>query len=116
MDGSEMPFEDVGAVEALLRRRSTTWTETTHHGTLVVCKGVSVLVVFPRETLYMVLAGGDGALLWPFVLVSEHVRLQVLEDTATLGKRAEPLLARLVIQLVAASTLATSTRVLRVKG
>ena len=78
-------------------------------------QGVSILVVLPRETLNVVLAGRDGALLWSLVLMCKHVGLQVLEDTPTLGKGAEPLLACIVIQLIAATALATCAGVLGVE-
>ena len=45
---------------------------------------VTVLVIFPRETLGVVLAGRDRALFRSFVLVGEHVCLQVFEDAPTL--------------------------------
>lgn len=106
MDGSEVALEHIGAVEALLRRRAAARTETTDHSALVMCESVSVLVVLPGKALGVVLAGGDGALLGPLVLVGEHVRLEVLEDTAALWKWAQALLARLVIHTTAAATLA----------
>jgi hypothetical protein len=37
----------------------------------------------------VVLAGWDGALLWPLVLVSEHVRFEVFEVSAACRVRAE---------------------------
>jgi len=44
------------------------------------------------------------------------VCLQVLEDTATLGKGAKTFLAGFVVNLVAASALAAGSGVLGVKG
>lgn len=106
VDRSEMSLEDIGAVKALLRCRAAAWTKSADHRALVVCECVSILVVLPREALDVVLACRDWALLGPLVLVGEHVCLEVLEDTATLGKWAKTLLARLIVQLVAAPTLA----------
>lgn len=82
MDRSKVALEHIGAVEALLRCRAAARTETTNHGALVVGECVSVLVVLPREALGVILASGNWALLGPLVLVSEHVRLEILEDTA----------------------------------
>jgi hypothetical protein len=93
----EMALEDIGAVEALLRCRAASWAKSTHHGALVVGQGVPVLVVFSREALDVVFARSDRALLRSLSTVSEHVCLQVLEDTATLGKWAKTLLARLIV-------------------
>jgi len=42
--------------------------------------------------------------------------LEILEDTSAFWQRAEALLPCLVIELVAAGTLAASARVLRVDG
>ena len=60
-----------------------------------MCERVSVLVVFSCESLDMVVAGLDWALLWSLVLVGEGVRLQVLEDFAAFGICASSLLSRL---------------------
>lgn len=84
-----MSLEDVCAVEALLRRAARARAERTDHRPLVVRQGVSVLVVFACETFGVVLAGWDGALLWPLVLVSEHVRFEVFEVSAACRVRAE---------------------------
>lgn len=67
---------------------------------------VSVLVVLARETLDVVLASSDRALLRPLSPMSEHVCLEVLEDAATLWQWAKAFLACLVVQLSAASALA----------
>jgi hypothetical protein len=56
----------------------------------------------------MVLASSDGALLWPFALVGKHVSLEILRLTAAFWKRAETLLLGLIVELVAAATIATS--------
>lgn len=84
-----MSLEDVCAVEALLRRAARARAERTDHRPLVVRQGVSVLVVFACETFGVVLAGWDGALFWPLVLVSEHVRFEVFEVSAACRVRAE---------------------------
>jgi hypothetical protein len=112
----EVTLEHVGAVKALLRSRSASRTEAANHGSLVVSKCVAVLVVLACEALDVVFACGDWAFLGPLVLVCEHVCLQVLEDASAFGKRAKTLLSALVVQSVAATTLAACTRVLRMKG
>jgi len=43
---------------------------------------MSIFVVFPRETLDVVIASLDRALFWSLILVGEHVCLQVLENLA----------------------------------
>jgi hypothetical protein len=116
VDRSKVSFEHVGAVEAFLGCRAAAWAKAAHHGALVVGKSVSVLVVLPRKSFDVVFTGRDGALLRPFILVGKHVGLQVLEDTATFGKGAKALLAGLVIQIVAATALATCAGMLRVEG
>ena len=68
-----MSLEDISAVERLLSRRTGPRTETADHGTLVVCQGMSVLVILPCETLKVIFASSDRALLWSLILVSEHV-------------------------------------------
>jgi hypothetical protein len=89
--GSEMSLEDVCAVKALLRRASRTGAEAAHHRSFVMRQGVSVLVVFAGEALGVVLAGRDGALFRPLVLVGEHVRFEVFEVSAARRVRAEAL-------------------------
>jgi hypothetical protein len=116
VDRGEMPFENVGAVEAFFSRRPAPGTEPTDHRSFVVCECVPVFVILPCKAFHIVLARSDWALLRPLVLVGEHVCFQVLEDTAAFRKGAKSLLARLVVQLVAAATLATCARMLRVKG
>jgi hypothetical protein len=107
-----MPLEDIGAIKALLCCRAATWAKAANHSTLVVSKGVSVLVVFSCKSLDMILASRYWALLWPLVLVSEHVCLEVLEDASALREWALPLLERLIIEIEAATTLATGARVM----
>ena len=75
-------------------------------------KCVPVLVVLPCETLCVIFTSSNRALLRPLVLVGEHVRLQVLEHSTAFWKWAHSLLPGLVIELVAAGTLAAGTRVL----
>ena len=76
-----MPLEDIGAVEALFRSGPGSRTEAADHGTLVMRQGMSVLVVFPCEALEVIFTGDDGALLWSFRLVREHVGFEITEDT-----------------------------------
>jgi hypothetical protein len=88
VDRSKMALEDVGAVEALLGRGARPGAEAAHHRTLVVGQCVAVLVVLASESLDVVLACLDRALLWPLILVREHMGLEILEDTAAFGNRA----------------------------
>src|SRR5699024_2330878 len=44
MDRGQVPLEDVGPVERLLRRRSRSRAKAAHHGALIVRQGVTVLV------------------------------------------------------------------------
>lgn len=71
---SKMPLEDIGAIKALLRRRSRAWAETANHGSLVMRQSVPVFVVLACETLDVVLAGLDGTLLRSLSLMREHMR------------------------------------------
>jgi hypothetical protein len=84
-----MSLEDVCAVETLLRRAAGARAEGTDHRPLVVSQSVSVLVVLAGEAFGVILAGRDWALFGPLVLVSEHVRLEVLEVSAACSVRAE---------------------------
>lgn len=77
-----MSLEDVCTIEALLRRTARTRAETAHHRALIMRQSVSILVVLASEAFGVVFAGWDGALLRSFILVSEHVRLQVFEVSA----------------------------------
>lgn len=75
-------------------------------------KCMAVLVILPRETFDVVLASRNWALFWSFILVSEHVCLQVFKDASTLWQWAHSLLTSLVV-VIAASTLAACARVVR---
>ena len=108
-----MALEDVGTVEALFRCGSWAWTETANHSTLVVGKSVSVFVIFPCKSLDVVFAGCDRALLWSLILVSEHVCLQILENTSAFWDRAKTLLSTLVVKVIAASAFPTSLGMMR---
>jgi hypothetical protein len=66
-----------------------------------------VLVILSRKALEVIFASRDWALLWPLILVSEHMCLQILEDTTAFWKRAKSLFSALVIDLVTAAALAT---------
>lgn len=103
VDGGQVPLEDIGAVERLLRSRAGSRTETAHHGTLVVSQGVAVLVVLASEALDVILAGLDGTLLGSLVLVGEHVCLEVLEDLATVRVGASLLLLASLVAAVVLS-------------
>ena len=115
VDRSKMSLEDICAVERLFSRGTRAWAEATHHGALVVSKGMAVLVVLPCEALVVVFASGDGALLGPLVLVGKHVCLQILENATALWERAHALFSGLVVEFVAACALAAGARVLRVE-
>ena len=84
-----MSLEHIRSVEALLSRAAGAWAETAHHGSLVMCQCVAVLVVLARETFGVVFARRDRTLLGALILVCEHVRLEVLEVPATCGVWAE---------------------------
>ena len=116
VDRSQMPLEYIGTVKALLSGRAASRAETADHGALVMRQGMTVLVVLPREALDVILARCDRTLFWSLILVSEHVCLEILENTSTLRQRAETLVARLVVHLEAAAALAAGSRMLRVEG
>lgn len=59
-------------------------------------QGVSVLVVFPCETLDVVVARLNRALFRALSLVRQHMRLQVLERLATIRVGTSLLLLRLI--------------------
>lgn len=100
-----MTLEDVGAVKAFLRCTATSWTESTDHRTLVVCKGVSVLVVLSRKPLGVVFAGGDWALLGTFVLVCEQMCLEILDVSTARGDWTDTLVLFRVERRVAVARL-----------
>lgn len=52
---------------------------------------MSVLVIFASETFDMIFASRNWALLRALVLVSEHVRLEILDMSATGRDRARTL-------------------------
>jgi hypothetical protein len=94
MDSSQVTLENIGAVKRLLSRGSRSRAEAAHHGTFVVSKGMAVFVVLPSEALDVVITCGDWALLRSLILVSEHMRLEVLERLAAVRVRASLLLLR----------------------
>jgi hypothetical protein len=61
---------------------------------------MAVLVILSREALDMIFACRNGALFWPFCLMSEHVSLQILEGLAALGMRTSLLLLRSFISAI----------------
>lgn len=65
---------------------------------------MSVLVIFARETLDVIIAGLDRALLWSLVLVGQHVSLQIFKHFSALGICASPFLSRLLAAEVAILT------------
>lgn len=83
-----MSLEDIGSIEALLCCTPTSRTETTHHCALVMGQGVSVLVILASEAFDVVFASWNRALLGTLLLVREHVRLEVLDMSATGCDRA----------------------------
>lgn len=96
VDGSQVSLEDICAVERLLSRGARSGTEATDHGALVVGQGVAVLVILASKPLDVVFTRHDGALLGSLSLVSEHVRLEILEGLAALGIGAHVLLLDLI--------------------
>jgi hypothetical protein len=96
VNGSQVPLEYIRSVERLLCGRSRARAEATYHGALVMGQGVSVLVVFAGKALDVILAGLDGALLGTFILMREHVCLEILENFAAVGICASLLLLGVV--------------------
>lgn len=96
VDGSQVSLEDICAVERLLSRGARSGTEATDHSALVVGQGVAVLVILASKPLDVVFTRHDGALLGSLSLVSEHVRLEILEGLAALGIGAHVLLLDLI--------------------
>ena len=84
-----MSLENISAVEALLGSAAAAWAEAADHGPRIVGQSVSVLVVFSSEPLCVVFARGDWALLGPFVLMRQHVSLEILDVSATCCNRAQ---------------------------
>lgn len=70
------------------------------HGALVVGESVAILVVLASKAFDVILACLDRALFRAFVLVSEHVGLEVFEDLAAVGICASLLLFYFVATLV----------------
>lgn len=85
----QVTFEDVGAVETLLKGAATAWAEIADHGSLVVSKGVSVLVILSGEALDVIVTGHDRTLLRPLILVSKEMGLQVFDLSPTRRDRAD---------------------------
>jgi len=79
VDGSEMTLEDVGTVEGFFGGGAGARTETTDHSPLVMCEGMALTIVLAGESLSVILAADDGALLWSLVLMGEHMSLEVAE-------------------------------------
>lgn len=115
VNSCQMPFEDISTIKTFLGCRATTRAEAAYHSALVVSKGVSVLIVLACKALDVILACCDWALFGSLVLVSEHVCLEILENTTAFWEGAHALLARLVIKLEAAVALAAGSRVVRVQ-
>lgn len=92
MNSGQVSLEYICSVERLFGRRPRARAEAANHGALVVGQCVAVLVVFAGKTLDVVFAGLDGTLLGSLILVSEHVRLEVLEYLAAIGIGAPLLL------------------------
>ena len=99
MNRSQMTFEDVGSIKALLGCRARAWTETAHHRTLVMGQGVSILVILARESLLIVLTSENGTFFGSFRLMSKHMSFQVLEDPPTIWVRASASVSTFVVGL-----------------
>lgn len=72
--------------------RLAKWGATDKH-----YQSMTVLTMLARETLDVVFAGLDGALLGALNLVGQHVCLKVLEDLAAVGPGASLLLLAALI-------------------
>lgn len=88
MHRSQVSLEDISPVEALLCGAAAARAETADHGALVVRQGVSVLVVLASKALGVVFTGWDWALLWTFILVREHMCLEILDVSSACRDRA----------------------------
>jgi hypothetical protein len=73
--GGQMSLEDVGSVKGLLVGGAGPGAEWTDHGAFVMRERVTVLVILASKTLCVILARLDGALLWSFLLMCQHMRI-----------------------------------------
>lgn len=92
MHRSQVSLENISSVEALLSCSPRTWTEAADHGSTVVSKCMSVLVVLSCKSLLVVLTARDRAFFWSLVLMCHHVSLEVLKGLAAVGIWASSLL------------------------
>lgn len=81
MDGCQVSFKDISAVESLLISSPKIRAEGACHAPLVMCQSMAVLVVFPCEPFDVVLASFNGTFLRALLLMGEHMCCQVFEDT-----------------------------------
>ncbi len=80
-----MTLEDVSAIETLLGSRARSRAESAHHVALVMGQGMSILIVLAGKALLVVVACHNRTFFRPFRLMGKHVRLQVLEQPATVN-------------------------------
>ena len=83
VDRGKVALEDVGAIETLFRVRPRSGTETTDHRSLIMCQGMTVLVVFASEAFLVIVARYDRTLLRSLRLMRQHVSFQILEVPTT---------------------------------
>lgn len=98
MNRSQVTFEYIGAVEALLYSRAASRAEATYHRAFIVGEGMTILVVLASKSFVMILTCQDWAFLRPFRLMGEHVGFQVLEEPTAVGIGTAILLLSVVIQ------------------
>jgi len=91
-----MSLEDVRTVERLLCCGSGAWAEATDHVALIMSKGVPVLIILSCKTFDVVITIDDWAFLRSFILMREHMRLEILENFAAIQVCATALLFGLV--------------------
>ena len=94
--GGKVSLEDIRSVEALFGGRSRARAESTHHITLVVGEGVSILIVFAGEPFLMVRTGRNWALFRPLRLMGQHMCFQVFEQSAAAWMKTSIALASVV--------------------
>lgn len=93
-----MTLEDIGAVEALLRGGAGSRAEIAHHGTLIVCQGVPVLVVLACEAFLVILARNDWTFLRSLRLMGQHMSLQIFEYSSTVRVWASASFSAIIVE------------------
>lgn len=80
VDGHEMAFEDIGAVEGFFHGGAGAGTEAANHGAFIVGEGVALAVVFAGEAFLGVFAGRDWTLLGTSELVGKLMGTVILRQ------------------------------------